>query len=381
MLHDVFISYTNKDAKWAKKLNDSLVARGIKEERVFFAPDRIDIGNAWEKKLEDALFDSQNLILLWSDNAAKSDWVKREASGFQAHIHADDRNGEPKNRKLLQVYLNGNFEAFSAWQAWDLSKDQRHKFSEGADNADQGLWSEIVDKLVNAMQLSVNARPLLQVVLAATREEMSKLDFDKVPATSEKSLSDVVKELGITRENLLERYGKERGEWRPFQGEKNILAILGELQSELLEFGASPFLWQPIGQQFWTLGIETPVFSKLVNAIARQPCVIVIDVLSLYCTEVSSRYAALNACIRNTNAAIMVLPPISYASRMGLHGTLRNRMLAYYQLYFNLEWGLAETQLAQCNLLTPDRYEMRRLLIKAVNQAKTHWATSTAATK
>jgi hypothetical protein len=379
MDYDAFISYTGKDEKWAKKLNDDLVVQGLK---VFFAPGRIDIGVAWEATLQDALLKSRNVILLWSENAALSDWVKAEASGFRTLIYSDEARGEANNRKLLQVCLSGKFELLSAWQAIDLSKDPRHKFSDGAEKVDAGLWDDLIGKLVAAMLLDLKASRLLQLVLAATKAEMEAVDFDHVPVNARQSLNDLLGTLGIARAELLARYGERRGEWRPFQGETNILAMLGELRSGILEYGGSAFLWQPVGDKFWTEKIGNANFNKLVQVLTANPCVIVIDALSLYCREVSLRFARLTECIKNTNAAIMVLPPIGYASRVVLRETLNLMIPDYYTLYFNLRYGLPETQLAHCNLLTPDDFEMRRLLVKAVNQASSnHWATSTAATR
>jgi TIR domain len=375
MKYDAFISYTSKDEKWAEKLYTALDQMGIK---VFFAPGRIDIGTTWETAgLEAALYDSRHLILLWSDNAKASDWVKREASEFRGHIYSDERQATSNNRKLLQVLLEGKFDLFSAWQTIDLSKDPRHRFSEGADKADKGLFDDLVAKLAGAMTLDLKARPLFQLILAATRQEMDAIDFTQVPVHASQSLNDLLVGLGITRAELLERYGDNRGDWRPFHGETNILAMLGEFRSLILERGGSAFLWQPIGEKFWTERTDSAYFLKLVQLLETQPCVIVIDALSLYSSTVWQRYNELTGCIKNINAAIMVLPPFGFAHRAVLHESLRLMIKDYYKLYFNLYYGLVETRLANCNLLTPDDVEISRLLVKAVNQASSHWATST----
>jgi TIR domain len=377
MKYDAFISYTSKDEKWAEKLNAALVQMGVK---VFFAPGRIDIGSNWETAgLDAALYDSRHLILLWSDNAKASDWVKREASEFRGHIYSDERQGVANNRKLLQVLLNGKFDLFSAWQTIDLSKDPRHKFSNGAETVDRGLWDDLVAKLAAAMTLDLKARPLFQLVLAATRQEMDAIDFTQLPVHASQSLTDLLHGLGITRAGLLERYGDKRGDWRPFHGEMNILAMLGEFRSLILERGGSAFLWQPIGERFWTEQTDSAYFLKLVRLLETEPCVIVIDALSLYSPTVWQRYNELTGCIKNVNAAIMVLPPIGFAPRAVLHESLSRMIREYYKLYFNLRYGLVETKLAHCNLLTPDDIEISRLLVKAVNQASSHWATSTSA--
>jgi hypothetical protein len=373
MNYDAFISYTSTDEAWAKKLNDELTAQGIK---VFFAPGRIDLGTTWEPTLQDALMESRHLILLWSENSNNSDWVKAEASGFRTLIYSDDQRGKANNRKLLQVYLSGKFELLSDWQAIDLSKYPRYTFAHGAQRVDGGVWDDLVLRLVSSMQLDIRAPSLLQLVLAATRQEMENVKMDQIPAHADQSLNDLLASLRLSRAEVLARYGDRRSDWRPFQGDTNILSMLGELRSDILGRGGSSFLWQPVGERFWTEETDSDFFARLVFWLQTKPCLIVIDALSLYADEVWQRYTELTECIKNTSAAIMVLPPIRYEPRTVLHATLGRMIKEYYKLYFNLRYGLAETQLAHCNLLTPDDFEMRRLLVKAVNQASSHWSTS-----
>ncbi len=80
---DVFISYSSVDKDWAAQFERDLTARGL---RVWRDQSNLTAGAKWEDNLMAGVRDSQHLIVLWSKNAAATDWVRRERSNFEAAI-------------------------------------------------------------------------------------------------------------------------------------------------------------------------------------------------------------------------------------------------------------------------------------------------------
>jgi hypothetical protein len=78
---DVFLSYSRKDAERVKPLLDGLRRLGY---RVFFDVQSIDPGQPWKRRLERSIRASRTLILCWSEEARKSDYITFEYSRAEA---------------------------------------------------------------------------------------------------------------------------------------------------------------------------------------------------------------------------------------------------------------------------------------------------------
>ena len=76
LFKSAFISYARKDVKEA-----SLFAQGLSEHdiNVFFDVDSIEPGEKWEEKIYFNIKESDAFYLMWSNNAAQSDYVLKEA--------------------------------------------------------------------------------------------------------------------------------------------------------------------------------------------------------------------------------------------------------------------------------------------------------------
>ena len=75
MAHDVFISYSSKDASVAKAICHFMENRGI---RVWIAPRDILPGLVWSEAIVDAISSSAILVLVFSHDSNKSSQVNRE---------------------------------------------------------------------------------------------------------------------------------------------------------------------------------------------------------------------------------------------------------------------------------------------------------------
>jgi hypothetical protein len=70
-----FLSYSRKDVAWASLFAEGLTSNGID---LFVDVTAMEPGDEWERVLLRAIAKSDVFFLLWSENAARSDWVNKE---------------------------------------------------------------------------------------------------------------------------------------------------------------------------------------------------------------------------------------------------------------------------------------------------------------
>lgn len=73
---DIFVSYSRKDKEIVKKLVEIMQGRGWS---VWWDP-TIRPGEYFEDEIEEALFESKCVVVVWSQNSVKSKWVRAEAA-------------------------------------------------------------------------------------------------------------------------------------------------------------------------------------------------------------------------------------------------------------------------------------------------------------
>ena len=76
MKNRIFISYSKKDSEFAHKFADDLIAAGHK----IWVDRSLQVGDEWEKTIEAALENAQEVIVILSKNAINSKWVQHEGS-------------------------------------------------------------------------------------------------------------------------------------------------------------------------------------------------------------------------------------------------------------------------------------------------------------
>ncbi len=74
--YDYFISYSHRDEGYANVIY--VFATQITKKRCFLAKETISAGQRWRTRLLDALRQSNALIVLWSRQSSRSEWVARE---------------------------------------------------------------------------------------------------------------------------------------------------------------------------------------------------------------------------------------------------------------------------------------------------------------
>ncbi len=75
-MSEIFISYSRVDKHLASKLANKLVMKGW----TVFWDNQIPIGKTWDDILEEKLANASCVIVLWSPESVKSDWVRAEAN-------------------------------------------------------------------------------------------------------------------------------------------------------------------------------------------------------------------------------------------------------------------------------------------------------------
>lgn len=311
--YDVFISYSSADRPWALKLFTDLSARNIK---VFFDQNRLDVGRPWEPQLAKAVQSSQHLIVLWSNNADASQWVRRELGIFETLNDPALSQGTGVSRRYAFLLLEGENRAYSTAQAINLLKDanayQPAQTDKGASAVNAGAWQDVISKIDRFITDDQPYVPVPLAVLSMTRADLEGLD----PTESVKlgpTMNSLLTELGMgTREDLLQYYGAKRTDWRPFQQDKNVQEILDDLLAEINRAIPEPqlrFRWEPILEDFWTGSFNAVRVER--DKLLSRLSVIVIDPLSLYDERVFNRLTLLSDCFKSDHAVIMVLTPFS----------------------------------------------------------------------
>jgi hypothetical protein len=104
-----FISYSNRDQKFAKRLYADLQAHGV---RCWLASEDLKIGEKFQEKIEESIRLHDKLLLVLSKNSVLSPWVEREV---QAALERECRSNK---LVLFPIRLGGAvMEASKAWAA------------------------------------------------------------------------------------------------------------------------------------------------------------------------------------------------------------------------------------------------------------------------
>src|SRR5262245_38419136 len=99
----VFISYSKKDRVYARGVADQLLALGFE----VWIDDRIDFGDEWWGKIVEAIRSAKAFIVIMTDDASVSDWVKRE-------VLLAAKNHIPS----FPLWLSGDFDTSVIWSIY-----------------------------------------------------------------------------------------------------------------------------------------------------------------------------------------------------------------------------------------------------------------------
>jgi TIR domain/Pentapeptide repeats (8 copies) len=107
--HSCFISYSEKDMEFAKRLHERMRREAL---RVWFAPEDMKGGDYLKDQIDRAIQVHDRLLLVLSERSMQSDWVRSEI--LQAR-RVEKKEGR---RKLFPIRL-ANFESVKGWECFD----------------------------------------------------------------------------------------------------------------------------------------------------------------------------------------------------------------------------------------------------------------------
>lgn len=110
-MYDIFLSYSSQDRERLAPLVDTFRQQGW---TVFWDHESVPVGKTYPQYIEEGLRDSTCVVVVWSENSIKSEWVREEA------------NKAKKRGVMLPARLDHNVPpfGFGEYQAADLSQWQ-----------------------------------------------------------------------------------------------------------------------------------------------------------------------------------------------------------------------------------------------------------------
>ncbi len=120
--YSLFISYSSKDQKFAKRLHADLQAKGV---RCWFAPEDMPGGKKLHEEIDTAIRMHDKLLLILSKHSMNSEWVRTEIS------KARKREIKEGKRCLFPIRLC-SFEELRDWECFDADtgKDSAREIRE-----------------------------------------------------------------------------------------------------------------------------------------------------------------------------------------------------------------------------------------------------------
>lgn len=299
--YDVFISYNSEDRPWAMKLFESLRARGLNP---FLDKERLEAGKEWESQLAEAIRDSHHLVVVWSDKAETSSWVRREIGIFDAR---SPKEGICK----IFIVLEGIPKAYIHLEQLDeIKKVDAYKY--GADKLDENIWSKVLSRIETSMLSGDASQPVLLAVMAMTRQCLQGINPDsQIPGTF-KNLNGFLADCSMgaikAKEDLIQYYGDRPEDWRPFGSNDSVRTIMDALKNKInAAMGVKSIRWQLIGEGFWADDYDA-VRQEAVK-LESGWVVVVIDPLSFYDEGIRAKiYNHLYLAFNNPKAVFIALP-------------------------------------------------------------------------
>jgi hypothetical protein len=354
--HDVFISYSQHDRPWARKLYDDLTARKLK---VYFDKERLDVGTPWETSLKENLYASRSLIVVWTDaNARLSDWVSRERSAFWLLPDLGDK------RAHISLNLQGRPQADGRLQGIEDLLAAGVDWQQIA-TLDPALWQTVIDRIVRSLSRALVAMPV--VALTVTRQDIA--------AFRHEDWRDIQAHLGLSQAEVTAMYGETRADWKPLGGHDTIAALLARLEDRINTHITGPastrYFWELAPDAFWTDPNVAESFAATLTS-PSAPSLLVIDPIAIRNRDVLDRLYLFEDSIALRHIAILVLAPfvMPSASQM-LRKWLMDNAVRYFRPMFKPPIPPKTVIEAQCALYSGDEDELLRLTWSAVGRGWT----------
>jgi hypothetical protein len=262
----------------------------------------------------------------------------REIYGFQAAARPPGSPQLDPARHLIAVSLEGAFAPLGRWERID---ELRNAYERGANAVEEEVWTAMREKLLRSVEQADIAKRVPLLVVTTTRDALGRVDPDTPlppPPRAGESLTSLIERLRLgSREQLLDSYGSDPGDWRPFGSQSSVKTILGQLQdeinSQLRDEGLEPFRWDYLDDEFWSQSPE-----QVLGRLKREPAVVVLDPVSLYDDNVKwmTNDFVMPPIRQNENAVMIVLPPFAMPpTATALRDSIKGLAVEVFNSYWN----------------------------------------------
>jgi uncharacterized protein YjbI with pentapeptide repeats len=146
--YSCFISYSNKDQEFAKRLHADLQAEKV---RCWFAPEDLKIGDRFQERFEEAvrLFDKVMIIL--SESSVQSRWVEREVNAA--------REREDRENRTVLFPISIDEAVKSAPQPWAADIRRLRHYGDFTRWKDHDFYGNAFDRLLRDLKASEKPGP------------------------------------------------------------------------------------------------------------------------------------------------------------------------------------------------------------------------------
>jgi hypothetical protein len=229
----------------------------------------------------------------------------------------------------------------------------------------QAVWNHEMDRLYKAIAINDPRLPIPYTVVAMTQAEAAGLKgTENIVGRVSRTLADTLARLaplGLgTLEQLRERYGAQRFDWKPFLGAATIESLLGQLLNQIngLLPASVQFKWEWV--DFLTGNMQSA--QAAVGKLTGELVLVIVDPLSLYHPAIHAWISLLDPCFERENVIIMTLTPFDLPQMQSdLHDLVRHAFSPTFDFYYDPPVPLTR-RIPLCGLNLAANHEVRRLV-------------------
>jgi TIR domain len=322
---DLFISYSSHDRRWAERLYNDLRAR-FPTITIFWdrAPGVIPPGANWRQVLTDNARNTTHFAVLWSKAAKDSNEVGPEIEAFRQNVAINPKGKNGARREIFYMPLQQN-EAYGPLEAIQGLADLR-QYGSYAPNADdrgvsnletephRGEWNRIVGVIGDTVLAAEAMQPIKLALLVLTEANVNRLDAlidDKVPGGP--TLRDFLTAIGLTLDQVKQRYGPNAFSWRPFGTDRTIIQLMEDVRESANRNLAPEYWFHWVPCDFFQQAMEAKdhtAFQNLADGLAKAPSAVVTDPVSLFHPSVAKVFGRLDKYATKEHSVILSISPV-----------------------------------------------------------------------
>jgi hypothetical protein len=273
------------------------------------------------------------------------------------------------DRRLVFLNLQGMNQATKTFQ--QISRRDIQDPYPVIANVAPAAWGRVQLELEEGLDPRRRPLEVPLVVLTATRQALQSLTPER--------RAWLQADFGLSEAQLLASHGDTREQWQPFAGTDSIAVLLEQLRSDVnTVVGNYTIRWHQPGESFWTDIAAASDFVKK-EFKTGEFAVVVIDPVAMYDPDVYQRLMLFHDSLTSEKITLFTLPPFAASQGLvGLRKALMNRVMPYFDDFFQPQVPPLRKLVAQCGWNVMDREDVRRLIVAAAGRLVTQTGTATA---